>query len=416
MLTLTASLALLTLLAAMTQLANIASANPTIDPGPDLPRIYIRNNGNVDPATVPIERTGNHYTLTDNIALYTIEIQRDNIVLDGAEHTIQGYPFWIGEETGNNGIIATERKNVNITRLRFEQYFTGIRVSNSSNIAITDNSFANDIHIGVAVGASKFVLVENNTFTSLLTDINVPALRLHGSKNTARNNTLTGSSYGIEVRGSSNTISENKISIALAIELNSADANVIARNSLTGGIWLFANCSNNIIVGNNITDSTYHVAIRITYGSNNTVYGNYMANNQVAVSLDDDGALDNTFYGNTFATNSCKVSVYTADVAESTRWDNGTIGNYWSNYTGTDANGDGVGDTPYTVIGYKWDNNVNGDVGFVSTQDNYPLILPYDFEHDAIVFPSTDPLAIAAVAVAFAAIVAILFYFKKRTR
>lgn len=67
----------------------IVAANVFPDPGPDLPRIYIRNDGSVEPATAPIERTGNLYKLTDNILLYTIEIQRDNIILDGAGSSVE---------------------------------------------------------------------------------------------------------------------------------------------------------------------------------------------------------------------------------------------------------------------------------------------------------------------------------------
>lgn len=44
-------------------------------------------------------------------------------------------------------------------------------------------------------------------------------------------------------------------------------------------------------------------------------------------------------------------------------WDNGTTGNYWSNYNGTDNNGDGIGDTPYVI-----DHN---------NQDNYPLMTEF---------------------------------------
>jgi len=46
-------------------------------------------------------------------------------------------------------------------------------------------------------------------------------------------------------------------------------------------------------------------------------------------------------------------------------WDNGypSGGNYWSDYEGVDANGDGIGDTPYIID----DEN----------QDNYPLMEPY---------------------------------------
>ncbi len=44
------------------------------------------------------------------------------------------------------------------------------------------------------------------------------------------------------------------------------------------------------------------------------------------------------------------------------RWDNGSIGNYWSDCNGTDENGDGIIDSPYLV--YK--NNT----------DHYPLTTP----------------------------------------
>jgi nitrous oxidase accessory protein NosD len=43
-------------------------------------------------------------------------------------------------------------------------------------------------------------------------------------------------------------------------------------------------------------------------------------------------------------------------------WDYGQVGNYWSDYTGTDSNGDGIGDTPY-IIDEK-------------NQDRYPLMAP----------------------------------------
>jgi hypothetical protein len=48
---------------------------------------------------------------------------------------------------------------------------------------------------------------------------------------------------------------------------------------------------------------------------------------------------------------------------ETHTWDNGEEGNYWDNYNGTDANGDGVGDTPYLID--------------VLNMDRYPLMQSY---------------------------------------
>ena len=313
------------------------------------------------------------------------------------------------------------RKDVTVTGLNFERGDTGIRILSSSYITVIDNSFTNGVNTGIALQDSTLVLIETNNFTDLHTDINVPAVMLNGSKNTFRNNTLTGGAYGIDIKGSSNVISDNKIEITyLPIKLDKANFNTIADNKISGqggeGIALFADCSNNLIFGNNITGFGH--AIRIMTGSNNTVYGNYMANNQFAIDLsgwDTDLPENNTFYGNTFAADSCKVRLKDAG---GNFWDNGTIGNYWGDYNGTDSNGDGIGEASYTILGYKWDNDVHGDVSFVAGQDNYPLMEPYDIEHEAVVLPQTYPFLVVLAAVAIAVVVGagLLVYYKKHKR
>jgi parallel beta-helix repeat protein len=419
-------LTLLMLLVAEAQFTSISSGNFFPDPGPDLPRIYIRSNGNFEPATVPIERTGDIYKLTGNIILYTIEIQRDNIVLDGAGHSIQGNASRIkGHDDGNNGVIVIERNNVKITRLNFEQSDTGVRVSGSSNVTIIDNTFSDHINRGILIQDSTNVLVENN-------DFDYSSLSCNGSRNTIRNNMLTGSVY---IEGSLNLISDNKIESATAIWLDLADSNIVTRNKITGpapspqmldrnftgdeGIVLLSNCSNNLIFENNITGFR-NQAIRTVFScSNNIFYGNYISNNGFAIALQD-GAVNNTFYGNCIK-DSCIIVGH-----EDSVWDNGTAGNYWGDYNGSDSNGDGIGDSPYMINGIKWDNEVRGPVSFIVGQDNYPLMKPplmklYDIEHGTLVLSPEPPfqtllVVFVSIIALFCVATGLLVYINKRKR
>jgi len=402
------------------QLTFLAKANFFPNPGPDLPRIYIRNNGSVEPATAPIERTGSLYKLTSNIGLRTIEIQRDNIVLDGSDFTIRGNESWVGNhprlnDPGNNGVIIAGRNNVTITRLNIENYSLGVSISDSSNISVAGIVCSRFNKVagsgwnprGIIVRDSSFVLIENSNFSS----IDGLAIVCNGKNNIIRGNTvITSRDYSMLIVGSSNQISDNIIEGALGIRMGKADSNIIVRNRISGtapystpdgnyrnytagigitsiGIALF-NCSSNVIVGNNITGFIDQAILSVYSCSNNTIYGNYMANNGFAIALQE-GAVDYTFYGNIVAADSCKVLLN--DGVEGTSWNNGTIGNYWGDYNGTDSNGDGIGDAPYTVNGFKWDNVTAGLVSSVSGQDNYPLMEPYDIEHETIQRPTPSP-------------------------
>jgi len=387
---------------------NVSFASYWPDPGPDLPHIYIQSNGNVQPETSLIEKTGNVYKPNGDIIEYTIEIQCDNIILDGAGYTIYGDAERIkGYDDGNNGVLVNDQKNLTIKNINFEKGATGIRVSNSSNLTIVGNSFGNGILTGVTLNNVTQILIENNTFTDLNTDIGVPAVMLNGSKNVFKNNTISGSSYGITIIGSSNVISENTIESVLPMELDCANSNIISQNKITGppswsgrdsylgneGITLFRECSNNLIFGNNIT-GFLNQAIRTVFScSNNSFYGNYISDTPVAVSLQD-RAVNNTFYGNTFASESCKFRI--DDGVTGTSWDNGTIGNYWGDYNGTDNNQDGIGDSVHIITAVTWDNDVGGDVSFVGGQDNYPLMNPVDIT-EIPEFPSLAILPLVIV-------------------
>jgi hypothetical protein len=66
------------------------------------------------------------------------------------------------------------------------------------------------------------------------------------------------------------------------------------------------------------------------------------------------------------------------DGASRNSWSNSSVGNYWNSYSPSDANGDGVGDTPYWIGTNNWDN-------YPLTE---PVIIP---EIVRVVAPPPDP-------------------------
>jgi parallel beta-helix repeat protein len=273
--------------------------------------IFIRPDGTAQGG--PISTVDNvTYTLTGNA--WRIDVQRNNIVLDGSGYTVQGSSFAIWVHADNVTI-----RNVEIT-------------DSGVGINLEDRYYDEEI---------RNIYISENNITG-----NQMCVRVHESYNV--------------------TIERNTLA-----------------NSLEWGLYL-DKAVNTTVWGNNITNNAYH-GIHLIEAVNTTVWGNNIMNNAYTGvhAMWSDGHSNNIFYHNNFINNTKHVDAG-GDTGEAGTWDNGypSCGNYWDDYTGVDADGDGVGDTPYIMLsaGGKYEN-----------VDNYPLMNPWTSSW-APLEPSTVPL------------------------
>jgi len=180
--------ALLLSAVASVQLFSVGSANPSsmIPPPPPLARIYIKADGSVDPSTALIQRVGNVYTLTANIVDRVIEVQRDNVVIDGAGYSLTG-------KTYENGVVLAGRKNVSIKNIVVKTFSAGIYVSGCTDCTIDGNTVMNSSR-GIDLNAQSISnVIRGNTLRNNMWGIRVS----HSGNNQFSSNGMDGNKYNL---------------------------------------------------------------------------------------------------------------------------------------------------------------------------------------------------------------------------
>jgi parallel beta-helix repeat protein len=250
------------------------------------------------------------------------------------------------------GIFVSGSENTTLAGNELSENGYGICLDNSEHNSLLNNS-ASDNYNGIfAVGSG------NNTFAENLVNYNFEGIYLQSSDNNKLiNNSVSENSYGIDLTYSknntldANTANLNYYGLSMWISGNNTVIDSDASSNV-GGIYLWVSENNNLI-NNTASDNLYGVCLTDESkgtGDKRRPNGNTLTSNTVSNNFDT-GILIDESYGNLIYKNYFNNTKNVEDEYLNT-WNSSEIGNYWSDYEGQDADGNGIGDTPYVISSY----------------------------------------------------------------
>jgi parallel beta-helix repeat protein len=345
--------------------------------------VTILADGTVVPADAPVTVNGLIYTLTDDIA-GNIIIEMSGLTLDGAGHTISG--------TGlGNGIFGIGLTGVTIKCAVVMGFDLGIVLMFSDSCTIKENFVTDCVNAGIHLYGSDGNTIKENTCANNVWE---GVWLDDSSNNIIKENEVYGNGEGgifLWYGADNNMIKDNEAwdNAVMGILLWECNGNTVKENNVhdntLGGIWLYYCAGGNtvekntisgcgweairthqtggtMICGNHISTSRHGILIWFnTAGNGNIITGNTITRIRFRGCILSFYTYDNIVYHNNFKHN----EVQALDNGVTNQWDYNGEGNYWSDYKGKDANKDGIGDTPYPII------------GVAGSMDNFPLMKPW---------------------------------------
>ena len=304
--------------------------------------------------TRPVTLLGGGEVVIDGLGEGTVvELLAPDIVFRGftvrnSSASVNGEPAGVRAETGP---VVIENNTI-------EDALFGIDLRTSPGSVVRNNRVTGkDLEPGrrgdgIRLWWSHDCVVEGNTVASSRDIVFWYSERLQ-----VRRNTVTDSRYGLHFMYShdttleANTLRRNSVGVYLmysnAITLidNTLEAN---RGASGYGVGL-KDCDDIVVRSNRMLANRIGVYLDnspSSFDGRGVIEGNLIAFNEVG-ALATPITHGNTIAGNAFLENEEQVGVHGAGALDDNTFARGGRGNFWSDYAGFDADGDGVGDLPY---------------------------------------------------------------------
>lgn len=342
----------------------------------------------------------------------------DNVTIENVELENNLFGLWLGK-TDNSwienvhpsknavGILLENSHNNHIVNSLLQNngllepggggeggIFGGILLAMTSNNVVENNTIK-DGAIGIMLMGSNGDNIINNTLDNNGVELEEgrmpPAqlLLMMASNSTVENNTIENGLFGLLIAGSDNAVmrgnalENNTVNFGLMGEEGSppVQANLMSHdidntNTINGkpiyylksendlvinqendpGFLALISCDN--ILAENLMIENNFPGVLLVGTDNSTLRKDNFVHNVIGVRVIN--GENNLIYLNKFIAPEIQTGMGQAMDNRNNFWDNGSVGNLWSDYTGSDSNDDNIGDTPYEIP----ENN----------QDNYPLM------------------------------------------
>ncbi len=319
-------------------------------------------------------RTGIRIEYSDNMTITNSYIcnNGDGIFINGTNNTLIQHCTFLNNTGGGGNYNDGVRGKWNVSNLTvFDNYFAknsyGVdldswdELTNFWNIEISYNEMYDHSDEGIWASHLANSSIHNNTF-----NFNYGGMYLDMSSDlTIANNDVSWGDEGMVFYNCdglgilNNTVSYNN-DVAIFTHGGTGFSyiwwNYIHNNSCSG--LNLANGEYIEVINNSLMHNAENGTSLWNVSNTEIAYNEIMNNTGYGVSLFNSSVC--MVHNNNFLWNGGNTS-QGYDNAFSNQWDNGTHGNWWGDYNGTDSNGDGIGDSPYGIEG-------------TTTADDYPLV------------------------------------------